>query len=287
MLTYNPTPDMMEYISYSRGYRQGMVNLSAPPGLDSFGPESVDVYEIGAKNTFRGRMPATVNFAVYYADFANQQIAISAFANPPVAGLTSGQGLYNLGQSHMWGLELEATVRPFPSFRVDASAGYLQTKVDRFSVPSSIGVFNVIQPTVFQGGPLIFSPKYKTSLTGTYTLPLPDSAGKVEFSANYVYQSAQGIALGQQTNSSGVLTGTPFGKGDPQNLVNLNLSWESIFDSPVDASFFVTNLLDDTYYTYSTGGYNSPGFGFDAMTIGSQPRFFGGRVKLRFGADAH
>jgi iron complex outermembrane receptor protein len=69
--------------------------------------------------------------------------------------------------------------------------------------------------------------------------------------------------------------------------VNLNLSWESIFDSPVDASFFVTNLLDDTYYTYSTGGYNSPGFGFDAMTIGSQPRFFGGRVKLRFGADAH
>jgi iron complex outermembrane receptor protein len=77
---------------------------------------------------------------------------------------------------------------------------------------------------------------------------------------------------------------------DAENIVNLNLNWNSMFDSPVDASFFVTNLLEDTYYVWNTGTYYLPGAasgaGFDAAQVG-EPRMFGGRLKLRFGADAH
>jgi hypothetical protein len=59
----------------------------------------------------------------------------------------------------------------------------------------------------------------------------------------------------------------------------LNLSWEGVFGGPVDASFFATNVLDDSYRTeihQNNMSYSQMG----------APRMFGGRLKLRFGADA-
>jgi iron complex outermembrane receptor protein len=76
----------------------------------------------------------------------------------------------------------------------------------------------------------------------------------------------------------------PYCKTDRTNLVDLNLNWSNIFGGPVDASFFVTNVLDETYATFFQSVYNSQGF--EDRQLGP-PRMFGGRIKLRFGADAH
>jgi iron complex outermembrane receptor protein len=54
---------------------------------------------------------------------------------------------------------------------------------------------------------------------------------------------------------------------------------------PVDASFFVTNLLDETYATSIYSLYNQPFAGVVIRQLG-EPRMFGARLKLRFGADA-
>jgi iron complex outermembrane receptor protein len=51
--SYNPTPDLMLYGSWTRGYRQGAANPSGAIGFQTFGPESIDAYEIGAKATFQ------------------------------------------------------------------------------------------------------------------------------------------------------------------------------------------------------------------------------------------
>jgi len=75
-LDYKPTMDTMVYLKYARGYRQGSVNPAgehqpSPSGarIDIHGPEKVDTYEIGSKNSFEGPFPGIFNIAVFYNDF--------------------------------------------------------------------------------------------------------------------------------------------------------------------------------------------------------------------------
>src|SRR5690606_29612943 len=50
-LEYKPVEDLMAYAKYTRGYRQGGINLTNI-GIETWGPEKVDAYEIGAKVSF-------------------------------------------------------------------------------------------------------------------------------------------------------------------------------------------------------------------------------------------
>jgi iron complex outermembrane receptor protein len=286
-LNYNPTPDILTYIKYDRGYRQGAV-LTGSSNPPTYAPEIVDVYEIGTKHTFQGKVPGILNLAAYYATFGQQQIQVSSFVNSG-GRITSTPLIFNAGNSHMWGVELESTLKPFENFRVDASASYLFTKLDSALFPPAGPGVVAFLPVARVNGPLPFSPKYKVSITGTYTLPVPETVGTIEFSATYSYQSPYESSISPTPTSIGLL-GSPFHTADAENIVNLNLNWNRVFDGPVDAAFFVTNLLDDTYYTYTNGTYYLPpaasAAGFANAELG-EPRMFGGRLKLRFGADAH
>ncbi len=79
VLSYKPTDQLLTYISFSRGYKAGGLNLDRA-GLTfgavdlndlRFKPELVDAYEIGAK--FNGRM-FDVNVAVFQEEFKNFQL---------------------------------------------------------------------------------------------------------------------------------------------------------------------------------------------------------------------
>src|SRR3546814_15235411 len=65
-LSYKPVDDVMAYAKYSRGYRQGSVNLASDIGTDTFDPEHVNAYEIGAKTSFGGPVPGRFNVAAFY-----------------------------------------------------------------------------------------------------------------------------------------------------------------------------------------------------------------------------
>jgi iron complex outermembrane receptor protein len=182
----------------------------------------------------------------------------------------------------MYGAEIEASLRPFQNFRLDASASYLSTKILNEHSVTGTALYDQVIPTSREGGPLSYSPKYKATVTGTYTLPLPETVGTVEFAATYAFQSAYSTFAPEQS-IGGVVVPVPFATVDRTNLVNLNLNWLRIFDGPVDASFFVTNLLDETYVQTASG--TLPTLGFDSRVLGT-PRMFGGRLKLRFGSDA-
>jgi iron complex outermembrane receptor protein len=286
-LNYNPTPDVLTYIKYDRGYRQGAA-LPGSANPPSYAPEIVDVYEIGTKNTFHGKLPGIVNLAAYYATFGQQQIQVSSFVNSG-GRISSTPLIFNAGNSHMWGVELESTLKPTENFRIDASGSYLFTKIDSAIFPPAGPGVVAYLPSARINGPLPFSPKWKASITGTYTLPVPETVGTIEVSATYSYQSSYSSSTPPVQTNIGLL-GSPFSKVDAENIVNLNLNWNNLFDSPVDASFFVTNLLDDTYFIYDNGTYYLPpaasASGFSPNELG-EPRMFGGRLKLRFGADAH
>jgi iron complex outermembrane recepter protein len=121
------------------------------------------------------------------------------------------------------------------------------------------------------GGPLPFSPKNKYSLTGSYKLPLAASLGPIAISATFTHQGSE---FNTQTAPPGFQT------LGPQNNLNLNLNWDSIFGHPLDLSLFATNVTDEKYYLATSGIYQS--FGYDVAYL-NQPTMFGARLRYHFG----
>ena len=68
-----------------------------------------------------------------------------------------------------------------------------------------------------------------------------------------------------------------------RNLLDANASWSSIGGTPIDVSFFGTNLTNLHYYGYIPG-LGSTALGFETAVLG-EPRMFGVRVRYNFGKN--
>jgi iron complex outermembrane receptor protein len=275
-LDYKPNEDLLFYAKWARGYRAGGA-ASANVGLETWGPEKVDTYEVGMKGTLRGSdVRGYVNVAAFYNDFSNQQIQAALVRNPRAGNpFVGGSAIVNAGKSRIWGAEIDSSITLFNQFRIDAGYTYLNTKVLDLVPPTipaeSIPFFNQINLTAVQGGPLGLSPKHRASITGTYTLPLDDSIGKISFGATYVYTASQ------RASSPAA---TPFYLLPSTQLVNLNASWNGIMGAPVDLSVFVTNATNTKFPTNVNNAYTS--FGFESVIL-NEPRMYGMRLRYSFG----
>ncbi len=140
--TVSFTDETMVYASFSRGYKGGGAN---PPRVDinptviqyqplpeTFDPEYVNAFEIGAKNTLAGGK-LRLNATAFYYDYKDYQ----------VSQIVDRISLNENFDSRTWGVELEAVFRPNRNFRVDANLGYLNTKID--DGEGSIDVMNRTQ----------------------------------------------------------------------------------------------------------------------------------------------
>ncbi|HMO70010.1 MAG TPA: TonB-dependent receptor, partial [Novosphingobium sp.] len=268
---YKPNRDMLIYAKYARGYRQGNINASntVPQG---WGPEKVDTYEIGAKTTFRGALSGYFNVAAFYNDFTDQQLAASLIPLP--GSLASpAQAIINAGTSRIQGVEVDALFT-YSAFSLALGYSYLDTKLKSFTPLNFPGYLPAI-PNSDLGGPLPFSPKHKLSLTPSVRLPLDESLGRVTLGATYVYTSSQ---------VSSAAAVTPIGKVPSNELLNLNLSWDSVGGLPLDLAAFVTNVTNEKTFTFVGGGWQSTGIEYGTLGM---PRMWGLRAKFRFGADAN
>ena len=284
-LDYTPTPDMLLYAKYARGYRTGGIKSDVPTEFMTFSPEKVDTFEIGAKTSFTGALRGTFNIAAFYNDFSNQQIQLGFNQNPasPIS-VTPTAGPYNVGKSRIWGIELDARLNLFAGFALDGGYTYLNTKVKEVIVPTlpASSPYVVSGPLV-PGDELTLSPRHKLTVTGTYTLPLDESLGKVSVSLTYSYSSRQRTTYALRDPAVSVFFGgRDIGVLQPRNLFNANLNWNRVAGSPVDLSAFVTNLTNDTYYSHVNGLF--PSVGFDTATLG-EPRMYGLRLRYSFGGE--
>lgn len=277
---FKPVDDVLLYAKYSRGYRTGGITGSAPALYNTYGPEKVDTYELGFKSSFGGDLRGTFNVSAFYNDFSNQQIQIGFQDNPAVAGTVSNiTAPTNAGKSRIYGVEVEAGLRPFTGLSLQASYAYLNTKIksilpvtlpatDPYQVNSTPGV----------GDELANTPEHKLVLTGTYTLPLDESIGDISFGATYIYTSSYRSNYADRAFLA-LTGGVDLGVIRPTNLVNLNVDWRSVMGTPVDLSFFATNVTKQKYYTSVSGLLPS---GFEAANLG-EPRMYGVRLRVRFG----
>jgi len=270
-LDYKPVDDVLLYAKYARGYRQGGINTGSV-GLESWGPEKVDTYEVGAKASWSGAVRGTFNISAFYNDFRDQQLQ-GNLVNKPGTPRTGGTAIINAGKSRIWGIEVDSSVTPFEGFRVDLGYTYLNTELLRIDLPvlPPESPFESIVPTAIVGDPLSYSPKNRLTLTGTYTLPIDESIGRISLGATYTYTSSQnGIAR----------TASPFYRLPATNLLNLNAEWEDIAGSPISLAAFVTNVTNELYPVAAGGNWLFAGY--QSVNVGA-PRMFGGRIRYRFG----
>ncbi|MCX7865368.1 MAG: TonB-dependent receptor, partial [Novosphingobium sp.] len=178
-LDYKPNPDLLVYAKWARGYRQGSIN-SNNLGLEVVGPERVDTFEIGAKHTLNGPVTGFVNVAAHYSEFRDQQLAVNTVVAPAFQGrVTPSQPIVNAGRSRIWGIEVDAGLRLFEGFRMDAGYAYLNTKLIEITPPPVPIYFAQILPASVVGGPLPLAPKHRVTLTATYTLPIDERIGRI------------------------------------------------------------------------------------------------------------
>jgi iron complex outermembrane receptor protein len=285
---YKVTPDMLAYAKYARGYRQGGINFTNP-GVELWGPESLDTYEIGLKTSFRGAVNGWFNIAGFYNSLSDLQVFAGLLSDTP--GVAGGAAILNAGKAESYGIEIDTSLSFFDNaFRIDGGYTYLDTKVKSVEAGANKGdgsrlgqllvgtPFGAVFPTVSAGSPFTLSPKHKLTMTATYTLPVDESVGKVSLAATWVHTGKQ-ISNGSVPQT---INGIPLGTIPAYDLINLNLDWKGIAGSPVDAALFVTNLTKKVYPVNTGGGWNSSGIGDWLLGV---PRMYGMRLRINFGAN--
>lgn len=271
---YKPTEDVMLYAKYARGYRQGSVNLGSlgydpvtGRQWDTHDPEQVDTYEIGAKTSFYGRFPGTLNVAVFYNDFQDQQVQYGYLRLDTGVATTS---IINAGASTIWGAEVDGNILLTDNLSLQASYAYLDTEVDKLDLPVPSPLMLGAGITAAKGEPLSYAPKHQLVLSANYRLPVDEAIGDMVATVSYIYNDEmQGVSKAS----------SPYATIPSYELVNANFNWSSVMGSPVDLSLFVTNLTNEKYRTYIVGQYSGTGIELDRVGV---PRMYGARLRYNF-----
>ena len=230
------TPTVLQYVSYSRGFKSGgfdnratRLDLATLP----FAPEKVSTYETGLKTTWFDKA-VRANLAAFYNDYRDLQVS---FFDPIYNGTRRG----NAGKAHTWGVELETNATLTKRLSAQFNAGYLRAIYDDYQGANGPG-------TNANGNTLINAPRWSLSGGGAYDLPL-GRVGSVRFAADAQYQSAiYTSALNR-----------PQDRSPGQMFVNSTLTWTTP-NPRVAVAASVRNLFNSekpvsSSYTPSIGAY--------------------------------
>lgn len=254
VLKYEIDPDANIYLSYNRGFKAGGF---APTTFDltPFKNEKIDAYEVGFKIA-RDRFD--LQTSAFYYDYQDLQIA----------NYSSGVGIIeNAAASEIYGADAQITARVTERFRLQAGVAYTHSKYVRFPDATFYpGIGTPADPVRTQqidasGNPLLRTPKWTGSLSGSYEQPVGDNS--LQFSANYYITSAFNFdPIGQfRQDGYGLLSG------------------RIEFSTPDDrfsVAVFGNNLTDETYLTQVL-----PFSGAILQTYGT-PRTYGVEVGFKF-----
>jgi len=121
VVDYALSPDNHIYASYSRGYKSGGINPPLQPIFsvpDSFGPEKIDAFEVGSKNTFANGM-IQLNATAFYYKYKGLQLS----------RIIARTSVNDTIDANIWGIELESVLRPDPAWLVNMNFSYLNAEV--------------------------------------------------------------------------------------------------------------------------------------------------------------
>ncbi|MEG3181404.1 TonB-dependent receptor [Sphingomonas sp. LT1P40] len=125
---FDAGPASLIYANVATGFKSGGFFVAQPPN-NTFRPETLTAYTVGAKNRFFDNK-LQLNFEAFYWDYRDQQITF-------VGGVPTGNGLFaqgsitvNAGKSRIYGAEFEARFAPSRNDLFNLNVQYLDGKYD-------------------------------------------------------------------------------------------------------------------------------------------------------------
>ncbi len=223
-LDYKITPDVLVYVSNSRGFRSGGIDQDKLSTIVR--PETLTNYEIGLKADLWDNK-LRFNAAGYYSKYKDIQRTSFDPANFPVTILR------NAAKATLKGFELETTVTPVPGLTLSGTLGHTDGKYDEF-----------VDGPLNRSDEPIGGPKWQYSLSGRYEVAVSDKAN-LEIQANYFW-------IGETTlTSPGVSALLPADEGAlaPYGLLNAQVDLDLDVLNGLNIAVFGTNILDKRYYS--------------------------------------
>jgi len=287
-LDYKISPDTMVYVAHRQSYRAGGTNplaapvlLANPPipnaiSLFSYQPETIRDVEVGLKSDFRlGDWRVRTNVAAYHQWLDDAQLN-QTFG----VGTANVSALVNAASAKIKGMEAEVTIAPTSAFNVMVAYAYTQAKYGAFLDYSRRDP--VTNAPTEQGGRIFpFTPKHKLNVNARYTLPLPDTIGQVELSANWAHKSS--VILGLVpfiTLPSGANVYDGESRQSATDTIDLHIDWSKVAGSRFDLAFYVTNLANTKYKIGGASLINSS-LGIN-QRIYNEPRMYGASLRYSF-----
>jgi iron complex outermembrane receptor protein len=220
VLQYRPTPELLVYGSYTRGYTAGGFNTEAatPAALRAaFAPETVDNHEAGVKSEWFGRR-LRVNLNAFQMRYEDKQ---ELYFN----NLTRVLNITNAAKAEVKGAEAEVAYRAHRWLTLSGVYGRLDTRYEDFVIPG--GADNT-------GNRLGSSPKRKASAMAELDAPL----GSGRLFGSVVYSFTSGYFTGAATDP-GLFVPS-------YELVSASLGVASAGDR-LRLTTFVRNAFDESY----------------------------------------
>jgi len=280
---FRPSDTTMLYASWSRGFRSGGFSPragSAASASQSYGPETVDSYEVGAKLQLFDRK-LQLNFAAFYSTYDSLQQNTTLFC--AVCATQNETITSNVGSAKIKGIEIDFTARPTEELRITGSLGMLDSKFKGFVVGGVSPVTGAVIPFDFSKNDLIYNPDVTASIAADYEMAT--SFGKLIFNAGYRYigrydqQISSGPLTGDLINGPVIVNGNdPRVRTDKQGLIDASLSARfTIADAEAYLTVFGRNLADDRGMThgFTVGGLWSFG-------TAREPRSYGATLGVKF-----
>ncbi|MCW2393597.1 MULTISPECIES: TonB-dependent receptor [unclassified Sphingobium] len=234
--------DVMAYAQFSTGFKGGGVNprpFFVQQAL-SFGPETLNAYEIGLKTDLFDRV-LRFNVAAFLSKYKDIQLSLGNCTAITGAGFGAPCALpVNAGDADIKGVEVEVTLRPTEGMSIDGALSYIDFEYKKF------GTYTAGTSTVSVGGPTNLSgpqfgdyapytPEWKWSLGVQYKIDL-GTAGSLTPRVDGSYQSKVYTVSANRSSN----------RIDAYGVANARLTWRNA-DEDLDVSFEVTNLFDEYY----------------------------------------
>ncbi|MBH2000226.1 MAG: TonB-dependent receptor [Sphingomonadaceae bacterium] len=276
--SFNFTPDLMAYATYSKGYRIGGVNrvvpciqplpagqnLCALPNELTFGPDKVKNIELGVRAQLFDRRLNT-SISLFQVNWDGIQLA-SQTVNGAI-GITA-----NGGKAKSKGVDFSFNARVTDQFTIRGNYSYLDAKLTE-GVPDLLSTANGFA-SLESGDRLPGSAKNSGALSAMYTIPMGDNALALNWTAAY---------------TGGILT-RPGARGGGERLPSYVLNrasatyrtdvWElSLFANNIFDKYALTGVSNDlTRYGQVNDGIIYRGY---ARSV-AQPRTIGVEGRIKF-----
>ncbi|WP_353216746.1 TonB-dependent receptor [Sandarakinorhabdus sp.] len=253
-LEVQPIDNFNVYAKWGQAYRAGGAN-SRSLLFSSFGPETIQTAEIGAKTEFFNSR-VRLNVAAFTSDYTNQQIDFNRNAILQGSLRTVNETVNVPGTSRIRGGEIDLTVNPLDGLTLAASYAYTT-----WNIPPTVNPFNnaVSQISMVQ------TPNHAASGAIDYVQPLADAELLLHFDLAYA---------GSISSGNNVITSPPTGSSVLANariaLTEIDLGTSG---AKLEIAIWSRNLFDrdvltargfNTATRFETGVYNDPRtFGID------------------------